>query len=186
MATTPLWVPMVVAAIGVLGTLFATVFTQVWQSRQEEQRARRQAQRDDSQRWLEARRSVYTEVLRVLRPWQVWVRTLRYSAGKVPRELIDPQLPEATTFTRDIELLMAEVDLVGATRVAEALRGLWLWVGGASVALAEAGRGKANRDAFCRGVEEAYADLLEAMRADLGLPLAGRRTESRTAPPPSS
>jgi hypothetical protein len=186
--TTPLWVPLVVAAVGVLGTLFAAVFTQVWQSRREEERARSQAQREDSQRWFEARRAVYTEVLRALRPWQVWARTLRYSAGKVPRELLDPELPEATTFTRDIELLMAEVDLLGTTTVADALRGLWVWVwvGGASVALAEAGRSEGNRDAFLQGVEGAYADLIEAMRTDLGLPRPAARSTSPPGAPLSS
>jgi hypothetical protein len=38
MATTPLWVPLAVAVIAVLGTLAGVVFTQVWNSRIEERR----------------------------------------------------------------------------------------------------------------------------------------------------
>lgn len=167
---TPLWVPLVVAAIGVAGTLAAAVFTQVWQSQREEKRTIRQAHREDAQRWLEARRALYSEVLRVLRPWQVWMRTLRYSAGKVSRDLIDPQVPQAASFTRDLEVLMAEVELVGDPKVNAALRAVWLWIGGGSVALAEAGRTEANRHSFIQGLEQAYTQLLEAMRSDLGLP----------------
>jgi hypothetical protein len=46
----PTWTVLAVAFLGVAGTLFAAVFTQIWGARQEDQRWRQQ-QLADSQRW---------------------------------------------------------------------------------------------------------------------------------------
>lgn len=68
MGTTPLWVPLLVAAIAVIGTLAGVAFTQVWNSRLEERRytrenARlREAQaREDLNRTYDHRRAAYVE-----------------------------------------------------------------------------------------------------------------------------
>jgi hypothetical protein len=68
MGTTPLWVPLAVAVIAVVGTLAGVVSTQIWNSRQEERRwARendrlREAQaREDLNRTYEHRRVAYVE-----------------------------------------------------------------------------------------------------------------------------
>jgi hypothetical protein len=68
MATTPLWVPLAVAALAVLGTLAGVVFTQVWNSRLEERRWAREVERlreaqarEDVNRAYEHRRAAYAD-----------------------------------------------------------------------------------------------------------------------------
>jgi hypothetical protein len=57
MGTTPLWVPLAVAVIAVLGTISGVVFTQVWNSHLEERRS----VREDLNRTYEHRRTAYVE-----------------------------------------------------------------------------------------------------------------------------
>jgi hypothetical protein len=89
MATTPLWVPLAVAVTGVLGTLSAAVFTQIWAARREDKRwirdreveeerwqrekveRREQWRREDRARWLAERRNIYAEYLLGLDTWGV-------------------------------------------------------------------------------------------------------------------
>jgi hypothetical protein len=73
MATTPLWVPLVVAALAVLGTLAGVVFTQVWNSRLDDRRWARESARlheaqarEDTNRTYEHRRAAYIDFLREL------------------------------------------------------------------------------------------------------------------------
>jgi len=73
MATTPLWVPLAVAALAVLGTLAGVVFTQAWNSRLEERRWSRESERlreaqarEDTNRTYEHRRSAYIDFLQEL------------------------------------------------------------------------------------------------------------------------
>ena len=68
MGTTPLWVPLVVAGVAVIGTLAGVVFTQVWNSRLEERRWARENDRlgeahdrEDLNRTYEHRRAAYVE-----------------------------------------------------------------------------------------------------------------------------
>jgi len=162
------WVPLAVASLGIMGTLAAGLCTQALQGKREQEReelARRIAVED---RWLQDRQQVYAEYLTTMEPWVRWARTLRYSAGKVPRELIDSQLPDGSAFTEAAESLLARMEIIAGQRVAPAARGLWLWTGAASVALAEAHRNEHNRDEFMRGVSDSYAKCVLAMREDLG------------------
>jgi hypothetical protein len=73
MATTPVWVPLAVAALAVLGTLAGVVFTQVWNSRLDERRWARESERlrqaqarEDVNRTYEHRRDAYVEFLQEL------------------------------------------------------------------------------------------------------------------------
>jgi hypothetical protein len=68
MGTTPLWVPLVVAGIAVIGTLAGVTFTQIWNSRNEERRWARENDRlreaharEDKNRTYEHRRVAYVE-----------------------------------------------------------------------------------------------------------------------------
>lgn len=68
MGTTPLWVPLAVAGIAVIGTLAGVVFTQVWNSRLEERRWARENNRlleaqarEDLNRTYDHRRAAYVE-----------------------------------------------------------------------------------------------------------------------------
>src|ERR1700684_3432335 len=87
MSSTPLWVPLVVAGVGVLATLSATIFTQAWSARREDKRwsrdreveerrwqreqeeRREQWRREDRARWLDERRAVYAKFLLSLDAW---------------------------------------------------------------------------------------------------------------------
>lgn len=42
----PMWMSLVVAVVGVLGTLAASVFVQAWQTRREAERGERERKRD--------------------------------------------------------------------------------------------------------------------------------------------
>jgi hypothetical protein len=70
MGTTPLWVPLVVAFVAVVGTLAGVIFTQVWNSRLDERRWARENERlrevqarEDSNRTYEHRRAAYIDFL---------------------------------------------------------------------------------------------------------------------------
>jgi hypothetical protein len=70
MATTPLWVPLAVAGLAVVGTLAGVVFTQVWNSRLDERRWSRESERlreaqarEDVNRTYEHRRAAYVDFL---------------------------------------------------------------------------------------------------------------------------
>ena len=88
MATTPLWVPLAVAALGVVGSFGAAFFTRRWADRREDQRwsrereaettrwqreqddRREQWRREDAARWLSERRAVYAEFLLGHETWK--------------------------------------------------------------------------------------------------------------------
>jgi hypothetical protein len=155
--------------MGIIGTLVAAIVTQVVQGHHEQERQEQTRRLAVDDRWLMERQQLYAEYLAVMEPWVRWARTLRYSAGKVPRELIDPQLPSAASFTETAESLMARMELVGGQEVVSAARGFWLWAGTASMALAEANRSELNRGEFMRGVHDSYVECVTAMRVDLGV-----------------
>jgi hypothetical protein len=72
-SATPTWLPLIVAAVGVGGTLAATILTQVLIGRRDRRRwtderseRRDQWRREDAARWLADRRAAYTELLAAL------------------------------------------------------------------------------------------------------------------------
>jgi hypothetical protein len=75
-ATTPLWVPLTIAAVGLTTTVGAAVLTQWWASRREDVRWSRerndrheQWQREDSQRWHQDRQQAYARLIAALGDW---------------------------------------------------------------------------------------------------------------------
>jgi hypothetical protein len=73
MATTPLWVPLAVAGLAVVGTLAGVIFTQMWNSRIDERRWARESERlreaqarEDVNRTYEHRRAAYVDFLQEL------------------------------------------------------------------------------------------------------------------------
>jgi hypothetical protein len=75
-ATTPLWVPLMIAAVGLATTIGAAVLTQWWASRREDvrwgrERDDRQEQwkREDSLRWLQDRQQAYARLIAALDEW---------------------------------------------------------------------------------------------------------------------
>jgi hypothetical protein len=74
MTTVPTWIPLVVAVVGVLGTLAAAVFAQVWQTRREAERWERERKREreiwmreDDRRYFDQEREAH---MAFLREWQ--------------------------------------------------------------------------------------------------------------------
>ncbi|MET9171213.1 hypothetical protein ABZX64_09005 [Streptomyces misionensis] len=107
---------------------------------------------------------MFTEYLGLVSAWRPYVRHLRYSPG-IP----DVPAPDARAFTHDAERLIAEMELLGSREVAVAARAVWMWFGASSVCLPEQSRSDENKNSFTRGLEDAYQDLLTAMRTDLGI-----------------
>jgi hypothetical protein len=101
MASTPLWVPLVVAALGVTGTFLAAYYTRRWADRREDQRwtrerqaeearwkrerdeRREQWEREDHARWMAERRLVYAEFLQRIDTWR-WA--LVKAQGEIERD----------------------------------------------------------------------------------------------------
>lgn len=181
MSSTSVWVPLVVAALGIFGTLAAALCTQFLQKRRELEQQKEANLAAISERWLTDKQALYAEFIGTMEPWVRWTTTLRYSAGKLPRELIGPQLPDAATFVEVAQLLLARMELIASSDVTDAARGFWLWTGAASQGLAEANRTEFNRDEFMRGVKESYEECLSAMRHDLGIPVPPNRKARRTS-----
>jgi hypothetical protein len=89
MASTPLWVPLVVAAFGVAGTFLAAFYARKSADKREDQRwtrereaeesrwrrerdeRREQWEREDHARWLAERRIIYAEYLQRLDAWRL-------------------------------------------------------------------------------------------------------------------
>jgi hypothetical protein len=93
MATTPLWVPLAVAVVAVLGTLAGVVFTQVWNSRLEERRWVRESDRlreaqarEDVNRTYEHRRAAYVDFLQEFERLQ----QIYWDSDRAPTDLDDP------------------------------------------------------------------------------------------------
>ncbi|MET8908400.1 hypothetical protein [Micromonospora sp. NPDC004551] len=68
-STTPLWLPLVTAIAGIIGTLGAAIFTQVWAGRREDQRRRQDKAREDRYRSYSERQSAYQDMLHSFHRW---------------------------------------------------------------------------------------------------------------------
>jgi hypothetical protein len=100
MATTPLWVPLAVAALAVAGTLAGVISTQAWNSRLEERRWAREAERlreaqarEDVNRTYEHRRAAYVDFLQELERLQflyIEPHQARLALAEPSREPIEP------------------------------------------------------------------------------------------------
>ena len=64
MASTPLWVPLAVAGVGVLGTLSAVFFTQAWSAKLEGERWERDRDAEEKRLIQTVKREAYAEFLR--------------------------------------------------------------------------------------------------------------------------
>jgi hypothetical protein len=107
LSSTPVWVPLAVAAVAVAGTLGAALLTRRSADRQEDQRwtrereaeetrwqrerdeRREEWQREDAARWLTERRAVYAEYLLSLEAW-------RSATLRLKGERLGPLLKEHT------------------------------------------------------------------------------------------
>ncbi|MEH0927814.1 hypothetical protein [Micromonospora sp. CPCC 205558] len=118
-ATTPLWVPLLVACLGLLGTIGAAVLTHAWTARRETVRWERElAERDGERnreeraRWLAERRTLYSDFKNALDDFITKVNDghhLLASTGKrwtpEAEESADASLTQCEALYRDLQML---------------------------------------------------------------------------------
>jgi hypothetical protein len=122
-ATTPLWVPLAVAAGGLITTIGAAVLTGWWASHREDVRWAReredrlaQWQREDSQRWLQDRRQAYARLLTALNELSDKLEDARQiRAMDVEAEL---DLAEIKSAVRVIGAALSSVQIIASKEVA--------------------------------------------------------------------
>lgn len=181
-------VPLVVAVVGVLGTLSAALFTQLWAARRENERwvrelaaeekrwrreqeeRRQQWQREDRARWLEVRRTIYVEFLLGL---QTWSTAVSKAAGEMRK---DGDIADDTTaLLEDLEQKYDRVyqtlRVIAPKEIIEWAAGLMLDYGFKTYDLTSGrlppdGQKGLEDDARIRKYQEG---LLEGIREDLGL-----------------
>jgi hypothetical protein len=166
--TTPLWVPLVIAVLGVLGSVCGTiagvVITQRRSDRREEERWAREREREraswareDARRTFEERRDCYVEFEEHLRSTALSVYNAGYELG--------PQLEFNWQFPLYQRLLRLRVFATEEARAAadDAYNAVWRW-GHAEASVGE--------DAFHEGehsYDTAAAEYLSVIRRDLGV-----------------
>lgn len=163
---TPLWVPLVVAALGFVSTLTGVVVTQILANRRERASWNRDLQREqvrwtreDQRLTFEQRRTAYVEFYESLQ--RMMLRAYDHGLGLSGE---GPELPEgwqteAADACRRLEVY-ASPDVSGAAM--DAYRATWLW--------GYAARHGDDDEAFYDTQEvadQAQIKLLQAIRADL-------------------
>jgi hypothetical protein len=130
MDTTPLWVPLVVAGMAVLGTLTAGLLTQHWANRRESQawtrerqRERERWDREDEARTFEHRRQTYADFYEAVKA------LARMAYGHCYGFTDEPELAEG--WQSDAFAKLARLGLYADRRVAaaasEAYSAAWSW-----------------------------------------------------------
>jgi hypothetical protein len=170
-AETPLWVPLVVAALGLAGTILGTIGgvpvaqrrsdrrdTTNWE--RERERERERWAREDTARTFDHRRDAYSDFYESLREMALTV----YEHGLGLRhetELGEWQLP---TYRKLQHLRLYATNLVGEAAT-NAYNAAWEW--GYRTKFGQANDKFHDREAE---YDAAQAQLLEAMRLDLSIP----------------
>lgn len=174
MTSIPLWVPLVVAGLGLLGTVLGTIggvlITQRLSDRREavawdreRDRQREQWAREDAARTFEHRRQAYSDFYESLKAMAL--RAYSYGVGLGDDD--EEELPEGWQFPTFQRL--QQLDLYGTPTVAltahEAYTVVWRW--GVGTKFGE------DDEAFYEAHEAADAaeqELLLAIRTDLAIP----------------
>ncbi|MEU7760660.1 MULTISPECIES: hypothetical protein [Micromonospora] len=112
MPSTPLWVPLAVAAVGVGGTLAASMFAQIFAAKREDLKWEREREAEDlrwererqsrydqwqqesRERQLELRRDVYTELLASLHDWKTRLDLAFSTLDGSPKRFPDAEVDE--------------------------------------------------------------------------------------------
>lgn len=183
------WVPLVVAAIGLVTTVLGGLLGTWLAGRRDDARWEREKEReserwsrDDERVWLADRQRVFAEFIALMNRWQVWIRHLEATPPGDPMSLPAwvNKPPDANTITDDSERMLAEMALCGAGQeVLQKARALWLTIGAASFALIEADRPQQNRKAFKDAGVELYKECLALMSADLAPAHRNEHTNTR-------
>lgn len=156
-SNTPGWLPLTVAAIGVAGTLSASIFTQIWTSRREDVRWKREGEQLARQLNYSERRSLYADVLSSFALWRD-AMFVAWKAKGTSEAADEAERQFMVAFTRLCVLAPPQVVLLTSKLAAAGLQPLLEL---------RSGRLVENPDRF--GLELAYRTLLNEMRRDLGL-----------------
>jgi type II secretory pathway pseudopilin PulG len=168
-ATTPLWVPLTIAAVGIAGTLGAPVLAK-WQERKDR---RQQWQREDALRWQQDRQQAYARLIAALYAWDDELRSAR--ASRDVAAYLNERSELDTAELRRLRTAAREARSVVDFMASDTVRSL------ASSALTDreafrvahltgdAPADTAKTDAEWTRVRNRTVSLRDAMRADLGL-----------------
>ncbi|MCV7331330.1 hypothetical protein [Mycobacterium cookii] len=158
MSTTPLWVPLVVALIGVIGTAGGTIGGMLIQQRASRQREHAQWLREDEARTFEHRREAYVELYRRLRTLSSRIQELDENQPfpfEDWRDEIFEHFPDIAVYGTDKIVTLADL----------ALDLVLTWARAQS-------EGKQSGELEWRA-RKAVHGLLEAIREELGVPKGG-------------
>lgn len=171
-ASTPLWVPILVAIVGVLGTLSAAIFTQIWAANRENERWVRERaaeekrwEREDHARWLEERKTVYAQLLLGLDALDEGLRKAETQLRAVGR-IEDVMLSQMKILAESAGQIYESLRLIAPNQITE-LGGLIMQSQFVRKMNLEADRLEDVQDAAERG--ERSRKLYSALRADLGI-----------------
>ncbi|MEU8164138.1 hypothetical protein ACIP95_21870 [Micromonospora parva] len=181
--STPLWVPLAVAIVGVAGTLGATVFSQFWSRKMDERRWRRereaenvrwtrerderaaQWEREDRARWLADRRDGYAASL-------ADYHTLTKAIDRVYREVkrrnsraSDDELSELAELEANWERSCNSLRLIAPKKV---MKAIWMLYGVIEEQIEVLEEGELKPKKVLARVND-YLTVYKAMQEDLGL-----------------
>lgn len=176
-STTPSWVPLAVAAVGVLGTLSAAIFTQILTARREDRRRRedrdeadRRRQKDyeeqEERRLQTTRQTVYVDMSMSFQAWHDNL-ILAWKAGDQGVELSETWAAQLNECEMRFSRSFAELVLVGTPNVvylASKLGKLCM------ITQEMLGKGVCRADPDTHEFQHAWRITLNAMRQDLSIP----------------
>lgn len=168
--TTPLWVPLVVAALGLISTVVGIVVTQIMANRRERaswqrdtEREQQRWQREDEQLTFEHRRTAYNEFFEALRRMQI----AAYNHGMGLTVWDTRDLPEGW-HTEAFERLQ-QLEFYGSQHVSMAANiaysETWLWGDQTKLGIDD-GKFYGTQE----HVDELTSRALQAIRDDLKIP----------------
>lgn len=167
--TTPLWVPLVVAALGLISTVVGIVVTQIMANRREHaswqrdtDREQKRWQREDHSRTFEHRRTAYVEFYEALRAMMQRAYAHGLGLSDEGNELPEGWQTDAFEAARRLEVY-ASPDV--SAKASVAYSATWQW--------GHATRHGRDDDAFYENqdvADIAQIALLQAIRADLNVP----------------
>jgi hypothetical protein len=121
-ASTPVWVPLTIAVVGLATTVGAGLLAQWQASRREDRRWDREREarredwhREDSHRWLQDRRQVYARFIIALDAWTSEIGRARSAVAVGNVEHYNEKTPEGKLddLQQATEEMLAEVELMG-------------------------------------------------------------------------
>lgn len=185
MTQVPVWVPVIVGLLGLLGVLGAQ-FIATWR---EDRHWNRQQRRDEENKRFDARREAYGQVIGALEAWDWVLHPLKDAARGKDLVIGEPELADLRTAWIEAKNVLGPINLVATTEIRDLLRTAMISRSRLSRELTREEPQLADRELvekYWRQAQDAYARLRNVMRRDLGfeavdpaLPPARRRQVER-------